>query len=201
MTQPQQERTDQELARESRAGSLVAFEELVFRYEKRIYSFLCSKAPNPSDAEDLLQQVFIKAFRNIARYNGTYAFYTWLLAIARREVAGFYRSWHGQPVEYEGELAADERDPARELDGRDQGEFIWQLAKQTLPDAQYTALLLVYREELSVKDAARVMKRTVSSVKVLLFRARKKLAATCRLESDAQNGGVVPMEDSPCFVS
>lgn len=201
MAQPQQGLSDQELARESRAGSLVAFEELVLRYEKRLYAFLCLKAPNPSDAEDLLQRIFIKAYRNIGRYNGKYAFYTWLLGIGRREVAGFYRSWRGQPMEYRNDMQIDERDPSNTMDGREQGDLVWELAKRNLTDDQYTALLLVYREELSVKEVAKIMKRTVSSVKVLLFRGRKKLMKHCRLGNEAPATSEVQMEDNPCSVS
>jgi RNA polymerase sigma-70 factor, ECF subfamily len=192
---------DAELARESRVGSLEAFEQLVFRYEKRLFAFLCLKAPGPADAEDLLQQVFIKAYRYIARYHSRYAFYTWLLGIARREVAGFYRSYKGQPVEYEESMQVDERDPSRALDGREQEALIWVLARRCLSEDQYTALLLVYHEGLSVKEAARVMKRTVSSVKVNLHRGRRKLADRYRLEGGVPVMSADGMEEEPCFVS
>ena len=171
------------------------------RYEKRVYSFLYRKTPDSSDAEDLLQSIFIKAYRNISRYNGKYAFYTWLLGIARREVAGFYRSWRGQPVEYRSDMQVDERDPSNLLAGREQGELIWGIAKQNLTDDQFTALLLVYREELSVKEAACVMKRTVSSVKVLLHRGREKLMEHCRLTDEVPQTQGAPMEGNSCFVS
>ncbi len=201
MEQPQQGLSDQELVRQSRAGSLSAFEQLVLRHEKRVYSFLCLKTPDPSDAEDLLQHIFIKAYRNIGRYNKKYAFYTWLLGIARREVAGFYRSWRGQPVEYLPDMQIDVRDPSNTLDGREQGELIWELAKKNLTDDQFTALLLVYREELSIKEAAKVMERTVSSVKVLLHRGRKRLMEHCRLEDEVPKNTNVQIEENPCFVS
>lgn len=201
MAQPIQDASDQELARQSRAGSLVAFEQLVLRYEKRVYSFLCLKMPNSPDAEDLLQQIFIKAYRNIGRYNERYAFYTWLLGIARREIAGFYRSWRGQAVEYQNDMQVDERDPSHTLDRREQGELIWDLAKRHLTDDQFTALLLVYREELSVKEAAKVMKRTVSSVKVLLHRGRKRLVEHYHQSGVAAQTNDVQMEESQCFVS
>jgi RNA polymerase sigma-70 factor (ECF subfamily) len=201
VTQPLQDMSDKELARQSRAGSLIAFEELVLRYEKRVYSFLCVRMPDPSDAEDLLQQVFIKAYRNIGRYNAKYAFYTWLLGIARREVAGFYRSWRGPPMEYENDMQMDMCDPSNLLDGREQGELIWNAAKQVLSDDQFTALLLVYREALSVKETAKVMKRAVSSIKVLLHRGRKRLMEQGRLEYNVPITNGVHAEESSCFVS
>lgn len=196
-----QDLSDEELARETRAGSLAAFEQLVFRYEKRLFAFLCMKSPNTTDAEDLVQQVFIKAYRNIGRYSARYAFYTWLLGIARREVAGFYRNFRGQTVEFEPDMQVDERDPSRSLDGREQDELVWKWARRCLRDDQYTALLLVYHEDLSVKEAAKVMQRTVSSVKVLLHRGRKKLAEESRQENGVPAIAGNDMEEQQCFVS
>lgn len=193
--------TDQELVRESRAGSLSAFDELICRYEKRVYAFLRMKTPNIPDAEDLHQQVFIKAYRRLSRYDSCYAFYTWLLAIARREVAEFYRSYEEPPVEYENDMQVDERDPSAALAAQEQGETIWLLARQLLSDDQFTALLLVYHQDLSIKETAKVMKRTVSSVKVLLHRGRKKLVDQARVQGGDSEPDYAQLEDGPCFVA
>jgi len=201
MTQKPNNSSDQELARLARAGSLDAFEELVFRYEKRLYGFLRHKTQNFSDAEDLVQLVFIKAYRNIGRYNGRYAFSTWLLCIARREAASHYRSNYRRHQELDEDTQIEESNPALLMANREQGELLWELAGKQLSDSQFNALWMVYHEGLSVKESAKVMKRTVSSVKVLLHRGRRNLLRIYRESPESWIEERMSMEDEQCFVS
>jgi len=201
MTQKWNKSSDQELARLARAGSMGAFEELVFRYEKRLYGFLCHKTNNFSDAEDLVQQVFIKAYRNIGRYSERYAFLTWLLCIARREAASHYRSRCGRLRELDEDARIEESNPAMLMEEREQGELLWELAGKGLPDGQFNALWMVYHEELSVKESAKAMNRTVSSVKVLLHRGRRNLLKIYGESSESPIEKSVGEEGERCFVS
>jgi RNA polymerase sigma-70 factor (ECF subfamily) len=85
------ELSDEELACKTQAGSHAAFEELVFRYEARVFGFLQSRTGRIHDAQDLTQKVFVRAFRKIGRYNPRFRFASWLFTIARRESIGHYR--------------------------------------------------------------------------------------------------------------
>src|SRR6267143_258081 len=69
------------LVAEAKAGSYTAFEELVSRYEKKIYRLALNITGSPEDAEDVLQETFLKAFEHLADFREDSRFYTWLVRI------------------------------------------------------------------------------------------------------------------------
>ena len=76
---------DEDLARQSQAGSLEAFEELVSRYEHRLYAFAMQWRHNPSEAREVTQDAFVRAFQALAQFDARRSFAPWLLAILRRK--------------------------------------------------------------------------------------------------------------------
>src|SRR5215467_2053759 len=86
------ELTCEELAERSKAGCLDAFEQLVLRYETRIFNFFRQFTGNHHDAEDLTQETFLKAHRSLHRYNSSFLFAPWLFTIARRTGVSHFRS-------------------------------------------------------------------------------------------------------------
>ncbi len=171
-------KTDEELARCARAGSLSAFDELLNRYGDRIYSFLAGKTGNAEDAKDLAQTVFIKAYRNLKKYDDKYMFTTWIFCIARREFASFYRSRKPMASEIDENEIIDVADPSVKMAAAERSEDIWKMARAILPEKQFTALWMHYREDLSVKETAKIMGCQSGNIKVLLHRARAKLLET-----------------------
>src|SRR5580692_2625739 len=83
--------SDEELARQSQAGSLVAFEELVRRYERRIYGFIFQSCRRHADARELTQDAFVRAYQAIAQFDSRRAFAPWLFTIARRKCIDHFR--------------------------------------------------------------------------------------------------------------
>src|SRR5512141_97266 len=73
------------LVAEAKAGSYAAFEELVSRYEKKIYRLGINLTGNPEDAEDVLQETFLKAFQHLPDFREDSRFYTWIVRIAVNE--------------------------------------------------------------------------------------------------------------------
>ena len=73
---------DAELVRRAKAGDLAAFEELVNRHERRIYTLALRIVQNPHDAEDVTQQAFISALEGLAKFREEASFATWLNRIA-----------------------------------------------------------------------------------------------------------------------
>jgi RNA polymerase sigma-70 factor (ECF subfamily) len=169
-----QQRSDEDLARESQAGSLVAFEELVFRYERRIYGFVLQFCGNSADAAEIAQESFLKAFRNIAQYNPRRSFPGWLFTIARHHCIDYHRAAppFAETTPPEDTVTVD---PAESLATQEERDSLWSLAGQVLPSAQFQALWLTYAEGMRAKEIARVMGRTNTYVKVMLFRARRTL--------------------------
>ncbi len=167
---------DEELARRSQNGSLAAFEELVHRFESRVYGFVMNCSRSPEAAQEVTQDTFVKAFQALAQYDPRRTFAAWLFTIARRKLIDHQRAnprLEHQVVPEEPDL----NDPAQLLSAQEERQSLWQLAQAHLPDAQFQALWLRYAEGLSIHDIARALGKTRVHVKVLLFRARRILAA------------------------
>jgi RNA polymerase sigma-70 factor, ECF subfamily len=167
-----QDATDEDLARQARAGSLECFESLVERYEGRLLRFLFQRTGNRHDSEDLTQAVFMAAWKGLARYDASRPFRPWLYTIAARQAISHARARRDfEPLTGAQEVAC------APLAARDDGEgALWQLSREQLPEAQATALWLKYAENMTVNEIARVTGRTPVHVRVLLHRGRRTLA-------------------------
>jgi len=165
---------DEELARHSQAGSLAAFEELVYRYEGRIYGFVSSICRNGADAREVTQDTFVRAFQAIRQFDCGRGFGPWLFTIARRKCIDHHRAAPPAADEALPELA-DDNDPAELLARQEERQDLWDLARRRLPEAQFQTLWLRYAEGMTVAGIAQVMSKTQTHVKVLLFRARSVL--------------------------
>ena len=168
--------TDIELARHVQAGSNCHFEELLLRHERGIYNFILSRIGCAEDAEDLTLKVFLKAYNNIAKYNEKYSFTTWLYCIARRESASFYRASQPEMLAIDENSETEIPDPRSTFCGQEDIEDLWDLVRENVSGDQFSALWLRYREGMSLKDTAKAIGKSQTSVKVLLHRARKRLA-------------------------
>jgi RNA polymerase sigma-70 factor (ECF subfamily) len=170
-----QSMTDEDLARQSQGGDLAAFEELVRRYENRIYSFVFQSCGHEADAREVTQDTFVRAFEAIAQFDPRRPFAAWLFTIARRKGIDCFRA----RIPSSGESAPEESDaddPAELLARREEAQDLWRRARASLPDGQFQALWLRYAEDMEIANIARVLRKTQTHVKVLLFRARHKLA-------------------------
>lgn len=177
MASEQQPVSDEELARQAQAGSASGFEELVRRYENRIYRFVVNQCRTPADAQEVTQDAFVSAAAHLHDFDPARPFATWLFTIARRKCIDRQRANRrhlGVPTAAADFMDAD--DPAELLARHEAGQNLWRLARRVLPELQFQALWLRYAEDLSVADLARVLGKTSVHVKVLLFRARTVLA-------------------------
>ena len=171
----QHDESDEELARKAQDGCLQSMEALVIRHQNRLFRFLLVKTQNRSNAEDLMQETFVKAYRKINRFNPKYAFSTWLFTIANRLAVSAWRKYK-PTVDEIPEITDSAPCPATQTERDDNRENLWELARIALNDTQYTALWLHYGEDLSIVEIAQTLRRTQTGVKVLLHRARKKLS-------------------------
>src|SRR5262245_47115468 len=103
--------SDEVLARRTQAGSMEAFEELVLRYEQRIYAFGCQTCRNGMDAAEITQETFVKAYQAIAQFDSKRRFAPWLFTIARRKCVDHFRAIRPTSNESEPELS-DSNDPS-----------------------------------------------------------------------------------------
>lgn len=190
MTTEKQLGSDEELACRAQAGCASSFEELVYRYEARVFRFVANSCRNASDAQEVTQDAFVAAFRNLGKFDARRSFATWLFTIARRKCIDRHRSARLAIAEALPE-ERDENDPAELLAQREAERDLWRLAKRVLPSLQFDALWLKCAEDLSVAEVARVLRRTETHVKVLLFRARMRLDGELTKQRAATGAGVV----------
>jgi RNA polymerase sigma-70 factor (ECF subfamily) len=166
--------SSEELAWRSREGCRASFGQLVERYSPRLLCFLSRRTSSIQDAEDLVQDTFVRAFENIHRYRKAWKFSTWLFTIAARLATSDYR--RKQTAREFSRTESDEpANPSTMLLYREQRQSLWAQAME-LPENQYQVLWLKYAEDMTVKEIARVMGKSQISVRVLLYRARTAMA-------------------------
>ena len=162
------------LAIAAKGGCIDSFEQLVVRLEGRLFAFLFQKTRNHHLAQDLLQSTFATAYRKLHQYKPKYAFTAWIYTIASRLAINHFR--RRKPVEAENTDRVVEANPRSDLMASEKARGIWDQARELLPENQFTALWHFYGEERNLAETAGVMNKSVGSVKVLLHRARRKLA-------------------------
>ena len=165
--------TDESLALKAGAGSRDCFEELVSRYSGRLFHFFRKKISSDQETEDLIQEAFLRVYRNINRYDPQWKFSTWLYTVASRLAISYFRSIKINTPEITSKTHT--LDPEDALIKKEASRSLWALAKKLNP-SQYEILWLYYGEDMSVKEVAHVLKKGQINVRVQLHRARLELA-------------------------
>lgn len=183
-----QDLDDRELVRKVQAGDAGAFDELVLRYQDRIFNLVYRKLGRYEDARDTAQEVFVRAYRGLAAFKGDSQFFTWLFRIAlnttftqRRRIG---RQHDLVPASLDAARGDDGDDPA---DPPDPGEGPPRLAEGSeearavreaideLPEEPRTLIVLKDIEGMRYEEIAEVLEMPVGSVKSKLHRARQAL--------------------------
>ena len=159
------------LIEKAKAGSVEAFTDLVQSYRVRLFRFLLTRCNNHADAEDALQDTLISAYRYLHSYDPRWRFSTWLYRIAIRNA---FKTRQDNVTEL-GDLEDVENDPLDHAIAASERQNLWSNARQLLNDEVYAAMWLRYAEDMSVKDIASALDRSVSWTKVNLMRGRKTL--------------------------
>ncbi len=169
-----------------RAGKRNAFAGIVAMYRQRLYGLSIMMLRDAAEAEELVQDAFVRAYSRLALYDDTRPFYPWLATIAVRLAQTRLRSRQArlvEPLEKDGEDAGraertDESaaDPLDDLITAERARRLWDRVS-ALPSGERTAVMLCYRQEMKVAEIASALGVTDGTVKTLLFRARKKLRA------------------------
>ncbi len=172
----------EQLARRCQEGCGESFAQLVAHFEQRIFNYLLRILRNEHDAEDVTQDTFLKAFRNMQRYNAMCSFSTWLFTIAKHTALNHIRS--AKRVEkLEPTEDVDYRNPAGAAEQAETASTVWQAARALKPQ-QYEVLWLRYAEGFSIEEAARIMGLNPIYAKVILHRARNALARKLQHRTD-----------------
>jgi RNA polymerase sigma-70 factor, ECF subfamily len=156
-----------------------AFGRLVQTYQGRLFGLVLMMVRQPSAAEEVAQDAFVRAYTHLDHYDESRPFYPWLASIAVRLAQNWLRR-HGRTVRREGTPIDNAAEPAEDatalsaLIADERGRRLWQ-AVSALPSGERTAVILYYRDEMAVRDIARALGVTTGTIKTLLFRARRHL--------------------------
>jgi len=177
-----------ELVRRAQQGDVKAFDRLMGEYQGRIYALLYNMTSNREDAEDLLQEVFLKAFKALPKFRGQSSFYTWVYRIAVNRAINFVKKRkRRRGLSLDDVDMAIERDPALvEIAGSDTPlrqakltELQEKLneALQTLSENHRTVVVLHDIQGLPHQEIGEILGCSTGTVRSRLFYARQQLQA------------------------
>jgi len=174
------------LVAQAKAGDQNAFAELVNRYERKIYRLAKNITRNDEDAEDVLQDAFLKAYTHLDNFKGDSKFYTWIVRIAVNEALMRLRKRKtdrtvplDEPVELgeetvQREIAVWEDNPEQQYSQEEWRRILDEAVDTLKPDFR-TVFVLRDIEELSTEETAETLGISVPAVKSRLLRARLAL--------------------------
>ena len=178
---------DKQLVERVQRGDKQAFDLLVLKYQHRIIKLVSRYIRDPSDALDVAQDAFLKAYRALPNFRGESAFYTWLYRIAINTAKNYLvmqsrhlletevnpESEEGEQFELESTLKEYSTPENMVLTDEIQATIV--AAIDDLPDDLRTAILLREVEGLSYEEIANVMGCPVGTVRSRIFRARESV--------------------------
>ena len=174
------------LVARAKSGDMDAFSELVTHYERRVFRMAKQITQNDDDAEDVLQETFLKAYTHLDNFQGNSKFYTWLVRIAVNEALMKLRKRRSdrtvpldEPIntgedEMVREIAVWDENPEESYSREELGALLNE-AIQSLKSAYRTVFILRDIEELSIEETAEALNLSISAVKSRLLRARLQL--------------------------
>jgi len=183
---PIENNEEQALVERARAGDAQAFTTLVNRYERKIFRLAKHITQNDEDAEDVLQESFLKAYSNLDTFQGQSKFYTWLVRIAVNESLMKLRKRKSdrtvsldEPHETDEdtvtrEIAVWDEDPEKKYSQEELREILSKAVDGLKPGFR-TVFVLRDIEELSTEETAEALGISVPAVKSRLLRARLQL--------------------------
>jgi RNA polymerase sigma-70 factor (ECF subfamily) len=181
---------DSRLARRAQKGDRQAFEALLGKYERPIFSFIYHFFQDCALCEDLTQETFLRAYRFIGSFRPSEKLSTWLYSIAKNLcIDELRRRKKGTAVDIDAVdpdlLVADGRDGGNPLVAaidEEQGEILRRLLLR-LPEKYRTSIILFYFNELSYEEISAIMEISLSNTKILLFRGKRMLVGLYRKET------------------
>ena len=157
------------------AGERSLYAGLVDRYKNYTFTIALKVLQNRSDAEEVAQDAFIKAFQHLAGFNRQSRFSTWLYRITFNTAVSYKRKHRHTFQSIENTVIEYDQDADGILEKSDKKRFLNQ-AMTKLNDADRTALTLFYLQEFSLEEIAGIMTMQANTVKVRIHRARQRVA-------------------------
>jgi RNA polymerase sigma-70 factor (ECF subfamily) len=177
--------SDQLLVDRVKAGEKHAFDLLVLKYQHKIIKLIMRYVKDQSEALDVSQEAFLKAYRAIPNFRGDSAFYTWMYRIAINTAKNHLVAAGRRPLEHASEISEPEEfdwHPRMQESDSPEGQVmgdelrdVLQKTIESLPDDLRTAIMLRELDGLTYEEIAQVMECPVGTVRSRIFRAREAI--------------------------
>lgn len=183
---------DRELIAQARSGDERAYRALLSKYERAVYNICLRMIRDREEARDLAQEVFMKVFAMLDRYNPAYAFSNWLLKITsnlcidairkrRIDTLPMDEPIHGPKGDVERQYPSPHTGPEAKLIGKERTALL-RRAIEGLPEHYRIMIILRHQQELSYEEIAGILDIPLGTVKARIHRAREMLRQ--RLEGE-----------------
>ena len=177
--------SDNELVQEGRNGRRQAFTALMRRYQERVYWVARRIVGSHDDADDIVQETFVKAYLALGEFRGDSSFFTWIYRIAVNLSLNALRKRQVLNYLHESELLSrilpSQDDPGKDLENSEI-ESALQRAVTTLPEKQKAVFVMRYYDEMTYEEIGRVLKTSVGGLKANYFHALRKVREYMRHE-------------------
>jgi RNA polymerase sigma-70 factor (ECF subfamily) len=194
LSKPAETADDRELVRRAQGEDKGAFEELIRRHQHRVFAVAGGILRRREDVEDIAQQVFVKAYFSLKRFDQRAAFSTWLYKITVNECWDMLRKKKVRPLVYESDLSEEQArqviasgekgntgpDISERLEAREHVERLL----EGLDERDRAMLILKEVEGFSIEEIAEILDLNGNTVKVRLFRARRRIVSQARKRGD-----------------
>lgn len=176
---------DDLLVQSAKEGNEQAYAQLVSKYQRALYYHLIKMVRNNEQVEDLVQEVFVKAFDNLGSYNTDYAFSTWLYRIAKNHTIDYLRKKKLQTLsiddtvktadgEVQTQIADEEAQTDRGIIRKQRSAMIHEAISE-LPEKYRQVIEMRHMEEKSYQEISELLDLPLGTVKAHIFRAREML--------------------------
>lgn len=176
------------------AGDKQAYAHIINNYKNQLYATILRMTKNPQDAQDLVQDAFIKVYRNLEKYDASGSFSSWLYRVAINHCMDEFRKkrYAMTQIEIDEERVVEPNHPELVFLKKEKSRQLERLIG-TLPEDERLIILLRYVNEISYEEIGEVMDVPLSTVRNKLHRAKKKMRETVKREGgyfhELSNGG------------
>jgi RNA polymerase sigma-70 factor, ECF subfamily len=199
--------TDEQVVERVLAGDTALFEIIIRRYNQLLYRVSCSILKNEGEAEDVMQETYVRAYEHLGQFAGRAQFRTWLTRIAvheslaRVEKRKRFYTFDSPDDDRDGDvmdhLPSTERSPEQQASNSEMRHVLEQAIGQ-LPELYRCVFMLRDVEQMSIEEVGRVLDLSESTVKVRLHRARRTLRKFIMASTGQQLVGAFPFDAVRC---
>lgn len=172
--------TDAQIIERVRKGEINLFTELVQRYQNKLFAYVYKIVNHKEEAEDIIQEVFIKVYKNLNSFEADKKFSSWIYRISHNETINFLKKFKkGTVLYYEGDdyllkSLKTETNLIKELINLEDDQKL-KKALQKLPAKYKEVIILKYLEDKSYEEIALILQKPINTVGTLINRAKSQL--------------------------